>query len=360
MGRVATFESSRVRWPSQPASTKPAVACVSSPRRPSELFPSRRAARSSGSRTRSSVEASANSAGWRMNERPSATSTSSVRSSCGSLGSMKGVVSFRNTRKYRSTCMSTDDGCTLASSNGSMTMRPAFSCSRIDLSDRITQYPWSPSQAPALRRRSAKPPSPRSLPAALGIFVAPRGCSSEAEHQLPKLRTRVRFPSPALRLTAGDRARRAARSDAAAEEHLRLPDSAVTHREQLDVAVALAALQLVLVHGEDVVVTRRLHVEHLLGREPLSGREAPLEERVLVDVVVLRAREDELIGEQSIHRVPILCQIRVEHCPDSVSVGHEHLPRSYSTRTTILMWRNHRVTVSPSAPCSGSTWWCGR
>jgi hypothetical protein len=26
----------------------------------------------------------------------------------------------------------------------------------------------------------------------------PRGRSSEAEHQLPKLRTRVRFPSPAL------------------------------------------------------------------------------------------------------------------------------------------------------------------
>src|SRR5918994_4237487 len=185
MGRVATFESSRVRWPSQPASTKPAVACVSSPRRPSELFPSRRAARSSGSRTRSSVEASANSAGWRMNERPSATSTSSVRSSCGSLGSMKGVVSFRNTRKYRSTCMSTDDGCTLASSNGSMTMRPAFSCSRIVLSDRITCG---------------------SLPAALGIFVAPLGCSSEAEHQLPKLRTRVRFPSPALCFSAAARA----------------------------------------------------------------------------------------------------------------------------------------------------------
>src|SRR5262249_62387241 len=73
--------------------------------------------------------------------------------------------------------MSTDDGCTLASSNGSMTMRPALSCSRIVLSDRITRG---------------------SLPARLGIFVAPRGCSSEAEHQLPKLRTRVRFPSPAL------------------------------------------------------------------------------------------------------------------------------------------------------------------
>jgi hypothetical protein len=29
-----------------------------------------------------------------------------------------------------------------------------------------------------------------------------RGCSSEAEHQLPKLRTGVRFPSPAQRITA--------------------------------------------------------------------------------------------------------------------------------------------------------------
>ncbi len=31
----------------------------------------------------------------------------------------------------------------------------------------------------------------------------PRGCSSEAEHQLPKLRTRVRFSSPALIIRAG-------------------------------------------------------------------------------------------------------------------------------------------------------------
>src|SRR5436309_13645818 len=30
-----------------------------------------------------------------------------------------------------------------------------------------------------------------------GSAPSPRGCSSEAEHQLPKLRTRVRFPSPA-------------------------------------------------------------------------------------------------------------------------------------------------------------------
>src|SRR6266536_2781950 len=82
--------------------------------------------------------------------------------------------------------MSTDDGCTLESSKGSMTMRPALSSSRMVASDRITLG---------------------SLPAGLGIFGGPRGCSSEAEHQLPKLRTRVRFPSPALGFRALDGAR---------------------------------------------------------------------------------------------------------------------------------------------------------
>ena len=44
----------------------PAVEWISRPRRPSELFPSRRATRSSGSVMRSSVEPSTNSPGWRM------------------------------------------------------------------------------------------------------------------------------------------------------------------------------------------------------------------------------------------------------------------------------------------------------
>ena len=38
----------------------------------------------------------------------------------------------------------------------------------------------------------------RSTDFAPRIAPSPRGCSSEAEHQLPKLRTRVRFSSPAL------------------------------------------------------------------------------------------------------------------------------------------------------------------
>ena len=37
IGRVATLLSSRVTWPEKPGSTKPAVACVSRPRRPRGL-----------------------------------------------------------------------------------------------------------------------------------------------------------------------------------------------------------------------------------------------------------------------------------------------------------------------------------
>ena len=43
MGRLATLESSKVRWPSHPASTNPAVEWINSPSRPSEDLPSRRA-----------------------------------------------------------------------------------------------------------------------------------------------------------------------------------------------------------------------------------------------------------------------------------------------------------------------------
>src|SRR5215472_8661210 len=49
IGRVATLDSSSVTCPEKPGSIHPAVECVSSPRRPSELLPSKRPARSSGS-----------------------------------------------------------------------------------------------------------------------------------------------------------------------------------------------------------------------------------------------------------------------------------------------------------------------
>ena len=88
IGRLATFDSSSVRWPSQPASTNPAVVWISRPRRPRLLLPSSRATRSSGSATRSAVEPSTNSPGWRMKTSSSPISTSSVRSSWSSFTSM--------------------------------------------------------------------------------------------------------------------------------------------------------------------------------------------------------------------------------------------------------------------------------
>src|SRR5687768_13151089 len=138
IGRFATLDSSSVRCPDQPASTKPAVEWINSPKRPRLDLPSRRATRSSGSVTTSSVLPRTNSPGWRMKALSSATSTSSVRSSWFRLGSMNGVVSLRNTRKYRSTRRSTEEGWTSRSSRGSITMRPSASSLRMETSERIT------------------------------------------------------------------------------------------------------------------------------------------------------------------------------------------------------------------------------
>ena len=49
IGKLATFDSSRVSCPAKPGSTNPAVEWISRPRRPSDDLPSRRATRSSGS-----------------------------------------------------------------------------------------------------------------------------------------------------------------------------------------------------------------------------------------------------------------------------------------------------------------------
>ena len=109
--------------------------------RSTSALPSIRATRSSGTATRSSVEPSTNSPGWSMNTPSSAISTSSVSAVRSCLTSMTPAVWLRNTRNSRSRRTSTDDGCTSSSSNGSMTMRPAASCSRIVRSDRITAAP---------------------------------------------------------------------------------------------------------------------------------------------------------------------------------------------------------------------------
>src|SRR4051812_20787641 len=88
-----------------------------------------------------------------MNALSSSTSTCSVRSSCGSFGSMNGVVSLRKTLKKRSTCRSTEEGWIASSDNGSMTMPPASSSALIVLSDRITRGSVYPPEAPHLHGR---------------------------------------------------------------------------------------------------------------------------------------------------------------------------------------------------------------
>src|SRR5262249_14843769 len=60
-----------------------------------------------------------------------------------------GAVWLRNTRKRRSSRRSTDAGWTKRSSNGSTTMRPAATASRIERSDRITGA--EPTEAPRPR-----------------------------------------------------------------------------------------------------------------------------------------------------------------------------------------------------------------
>lgn len=63
IGNVARLDSSSVTCPEKPGSMNPAVECVTRPSRPSELLPSSREARSSGSEMTSYVEARTNSPG---------------------------------------------------------------------------------------------------------------------------------------------------------------------------------------------------------------------------------------------------------------------------------------------------------
>ena len=150
---------------------------MSSPNRPSELLPSTRATKSLAMATRSSVEPNTNSPGCSTNASSGFISTNSVRSASSFFTSITACEWLRNTRNKCDTFTSIDDGCKQASSSGSMTIRPAASASRMERSERITVP--NPSKRNSLVRFQC------------------RGCSSMAEHQLPKLRTRVRFPSPA-------------------------------------------------------------------------------------------------------------------------------------------------------------------
>jgi hypothetical protein len=164
MGRVATLESSRVTWPEKPGSMKPAVECVSSPSRPSELFPSRREATSSGSEMTSYVDASTNSPGCRMKASSPSGSTNRVRSGCSTAGSMWGYRWFSKTLKYRSNRTSMLDGCTIDSSYGSILTRPASISARMSLSERSTRPPYVPQPPPTMRYSSDATSTTRTSP----------------------------------------------------------------------------------------------------------------------------------------------------------------------------------------------------
>src|SRR5258708_2721051 len=195
IGSVATFDSSRVTWPEKPGSIQPAVECVSRPSRPRLDLPSSRPAMSSGSETTSKVDPSTNSPGCRTNGSSPSVCTRRVRSACSIAGSMCGYLWFSKTRKYRSSRTSTLDGWTSSGVYGSSATRPESIWARISLSERSTQATY--------RFRydvGAEVVAARWFAGfcAGGCGDGPRGCSSMAEHQLPKLTVRVRFSSPAL------------------------------------------------------------------------------------------------------------------------------------------------------------------
>src|SRR5699024_11459789 len=162
---------------------KPAVEWVKRPRRPREDLPSRRPARSLGRVNFSKVAASTNSPGCSTKDSPSGTSTSVVKSGMSRLGSMWVYFELLKTRKYLSMRTSTLDGWISSGSKGSMPRRPASMAARISLSDRST-----------MTLQVSK-----VLFLGVHLYFVTRRRSLVVEHQLPKLRVRVRFSSPADR-----------------------------------------------------------------------------------------------------------------------------------------------------------------
>ena len=141
MGRVATFDSSRVTWPEKPGSMKPAVEWVRSPSRPSDDFPSSLAETSFGSVISSSVDANTNSPGWSTNGSVGSTSTSRVSSGWCAAGSMTEYLWLSKRRKYRSRHTSMLAGWMRAGSYGSRLTRPAEISALMSRSERRLTRP---------------------------------------------------------------------------------------------------------------------------------------------------------------------------------------------------------------------------
>src|SRR5260221_11635480 len=112
-------------------------------------------------------------------------------------GSMCGYLWFSKTRKYRSRRTSTLDGWTSSGAKGSTLTRPEAIWARMSLSESSTQatYRFRYDIVAAVGR----PMRYAWIVQLVGLvgLGGSRGCSSMAEHQLPKLTVRVRFPSPA-------------------------------------------------------------------------------------------------------------------------------------------------------------------
>ena len=183
IGRFATLDSSRVMWPVNPGSMNPAVEWVSSPRRPSDDLPSSRPARSSGSEHRSSVAPRTNSPGCE-HER-----LALLRLDEG------GQVVLAHRR--------VDVGVAGVVEDAEQVVQPDIDARRLDQAflERIDAKSSRGDFGTdvAIGEQHATSVAAEVLAFVItGVSQIGR-CSSMAEHQLPKLNTRVRFPSSAPR-----------------------------------------------------------------------------------------------------------------------------------------------------------------
>src|SRR3954470_12730026 len=198
IGTELKFASSSVSVPFQPGSQKPAVACTTSPRRPSELLPSMRATTSSGSSTHSAVRPRQNSPGWMTNVSPSSISTCSVSSDGGSPRSTAVIRWLWKTRNELPRRRSTLAGWTMPGSHGSMRMWPASTRRRIVPSDSTEVAVMRPSLA-------GRMDAPAAEVLALCAIGAP-GAGDDRARARRRERQRVAVRA-AARLARADRAR---------------------------------------------------------------------------------------------------------------------------------------------------------
>jgi hypothetical protein len=110
--------------------------------------------------------------------------------------------------------------------------------------------------------------------------------------------------------------------DLAPEEDLDLDKLFTAHRDEFGVSVTFSGHQLVLIQDEDTVIARADELQDLLGDEPVGGGKTPFEVCRFVDVIVLRAREDQVVRDEPFSRVSVLSDVRVEGRADYLRIGH--------------------------------------